>query len=277
MTLLTPTQLPDRPPIDVQALKLHRRQTRRLKLFEPALVKMATIRSFVMLDPRNMARNPVMFLVEVGWILTTLVTIESIATGASTGLIVYQAALAVLLLLDGALRQLRRGAGRGSGQGAGAEPAGDASGHDGASAGADRRDDRGLLDRAQAGRSRRRRGRPDHSGRRRDRRRRGLGRRVGDHRRERAGDSRGRRRPLGRDRRNAGALRPHRRRGHRRGWRELPGPDDRPGRRGVAAEDAQRDRADDHPGGVLDHLPDRHGDALSDGPLLRHHAWTSRP
>ena len=27
---------------------------------------MATIRSFLMLDPRNMARNPVMFLVEVG-------------------------------------------------------------------------------------------------------------------------------------------------------------------------------------------------------------------
>ena len=66
-------------PTDVQALKLQRRQTRRLKLFEPALVKMATIRSFVMLDPRNMARNPVMFLVEAGWVLTTLVTIESIA------------------------------------------------------------------------------------------------------------------------------------------------------------------------------------------------------
>ena len=99
MTLLAPTQLPDRAPVDSQALKLHRRHTRRLKLFEPALVKMATTRSFVMLDPRNMARNPVMFLVEVGWVLTTLITIQSIATGASAGLIVYQAALAILLLL----------------------------------------------------------------------------------------------------------------------------------------------------------------------------------
>jgi K+-transporting ATPase ATPase B chain len=99
MTLLAPTQLPDRAPADVQALKLHRRHTRRLKLFEPALVKMATVRSFLMLDPRNMARNPVMFLVEVGWVLTTLVTVESIVTGASAGLIVYQAALAILLLL----------------------------------------------------------------------------------------------------------------------------------------------------------------------------------
>src|ERR1700678_3822982 len=99
MTLLTPTPAPDRPPTEAQALKLQRRQTRRLNLFEPALVKMATTRSFVMLDPRNMARNPVMFLVEAGWILTTLVTIQSIASGAATGLIIYQGALAILLLL----------------------------------------------------------------------------------------------------------------------------------------------------------------------------------
>jgi K+-transporting ATPase ATPase B chain len=83
----------------VQALKLQRRQTRHLNLFEPALVKMATIRSLLMLDPRNMAKNPVMFLVEAGWVLTTLVTIESIVTGAATGLVIYQGALAILLLL----------------------------------------------------------------------------------------------------------------------------------------------------------------------------------
>jgi potassium-transporting ATPase ATP-binding subunit len=99
MTLLTPTRLPDRPQADVQALKLQRRQTRHLNLFEPALVKMATIHSFLMLDPRNMAKNPVMFLVEAGWVLTTLVTIESIVTGAATGLVIYQGALAILLLL----------------------------------------------------------------------------------------------------------------------------------------------------------------------------------
>ncbi len=99
MSLLTPTQLPAPPAIDSQALKLNRRHTRRLRLFEPALVKMATIRSFVMLNPRNMARNPVMFLVEAGWILTTLVTIESTVSGAGAGAILYQGALAFLLLL----------------------------------------------------------------------------------------------------------------------------------------------------------------------------------
>jgi K+-transporting ATPase ATPase B chain len=80
-------------------LKLQRRHTRRLKLFDAALVRMAALRSFVMLDPRNMARNPVMFLVEVGFVLTTLVLFESIAGGAGLGLILYQAALAFLLLL----------------------------------------------------------------------------------------------------------------------------------------------------------------------------------
>jgi K+-transporting ATPase ATPase B chain len=84
---------------DSQTLKLQRRHTRKQKLFEPALVRMATVQSFVMLDPRKMARNPVMFLVEAGWILTTLVTIESIVHHAPVALVVYQGALAVLLLL----------------------------------------------------------------------------------------------------------------------------------------------------------------------------------
>jgi K+-transporting ATPase ATPase B chain len=99
MSLLTTPQAPELKPTDAQAMKLQRRQTRRLRLFEPALVRMATIRSFAMLDPRNMARNPVMFLVEVGWVLTTIVAIGSVASGASIALIVYQWALALLLLL----------------------------------------------------------------------------------------------------------------------------------------------------------------------------------
>ncbi len=99
MSLATPTQIPERTLSDARAMKLQRRQTRRLKLFEPALVRMASIRSFAMLDPRNMARNPVMFLVEVGWVLTTIIAIGSIVNGAGMGLIVYQTALAILLLL----------------------------------------------------------------------------------------------------------------------------------------------------------------------------------
>src|SRR5262249_20316103 len=62
-------------------------------------VRMAIWRSFVMLDPRNMMRNPVMFLVEVGTVLTAMVTIQSILNHAATGLILYQAALTFLLLI----------------------------------------------------------------------------------------------------------------------------------------------------------------------------------
>ncbi|QEH38854.1 Potassium-transporting ATPase B chain [Aquisphaera giovannonii] len=84
---------------DVQAFKLQRRSTRKLRLFEPSLVRMATAQSFRMLDPREMARNPVMFLVEVGTVLTAIVTVQSIVQGAEIGLILYQATLTLLLFL----------------------------------------------------------------------------------------------------------------------------------------------------------------------------------
>ncbi len=99
MSIHSDIESPGRPASEVQALKLNRRTTRHLSLFEPALVRMAAARSFAMLDPRVMARNPVMFLVEVGTVLTIIALGESIATGAAAGLIAYQAALAVLLLL----------------------------------------------------------------------------------------------------------------------------------------------------------------------------------
>jgi K+-transporting ATPase ATPase B chain len=99
--MLTDTEvgLPQRAQTDAQALKMQRRQARALRLFEPALVHMAMWRSFVMLDPRNMMRNPVMFLVEVGTVLTAIVTVESIVKHASAGPIIYQASLTFLLLI----------------------------------------------------------------------------------------------------------------------------------------------------------------------------------
>jgi K+-transporting ATPase ATPase B chain len=99
MSLETAASPSQRDQASAQDLKLHRRHTRRLRLFEPSLVRKAIVKSFVMLDPRVMARNPVMFLVEAGTVLTTIAVAESIVSGAPFGLIVYQAALAVLLLL----------------------------------------------------------------------------------------------------------------------------------------------------------------------------------
>ena len=87
------------PPPQAVESRTNRRESRRLGLFEPKLVREAVFRSFTMLDPRAQARNPVMFLVEVGAILTALVVGESLASGAPWGVVGYQGALAVLLLL----------------------------------------------------------------------------------------------------------------------------------------------------------------------------------
>ncbi|WP_422928739.1 potassium-transporting ATPase subunit KdpB [Singulisphaera sp. PoT] len=99
MSLETEVGAPPRESQDVLNFKMQRRQTRKLRLFDPSLVRMAIAQSFVMLNPVVMARNPVMFLVEVGTVLTILATLGSIVSGAAFGLIVYQVALAILLLL----------------------------------------------------------------------------------------------------------------------------------------------------------------------------------
>jgi len=101
MSVETPTQTStsQRSAAEVQAFKLQRRQARRLSIFDPEMVRQAAVRSFAMLNPRSMMRNPVMFLVEIGTVLTAIVTIQSIINGAATGLIVYQTALTLLLLL----------------------------------------------------------------------------------------------------------------------------------------------------------------------------------
>jgi K+-transporting ATPase ATPase B chain len=52
-------------------------------LFDPPIVRRALRDSFVKLDPRLVAKNPVMFVVEVGSVLTTLLIVRDLATGAT--------------------------------------------------------------------------------------------------------------------------------------------------------------------------------------------------
>ncbi|MBS2015090.1 MAG: potassium-transporting ATPase subunit KdpB [Deltaproteobacteria bacterium] len=47
-------------------------------LFEPAIVKRAIVDSFRKLDPRHQVKNPVMFVVEVGSIFTTLLFVQAL-------------------------------------------------------------------------------------------------------------------------------------------------------------------------------------------------------
>ena len=74
-------------PSDVD-LKSSRRESRRHGLFAPELLKSALCQSFVMLRPDIQWKNPVMFVVEVGTVLSILFTIARLfgdRSGASLG------------------------------------------------------------------------------------------------------------------------------------------------------------------------------------------------
>ena len=73
--------------------------------------------SFRKLDPRIQIKNPVMFIVEVGSLLTTIIFIQELAAG--TGPAALHRAGRLLAVVHGAVRQLRRGDGRRPRQGAG--------------------------------------------------------------------------------------------------------------------------------------------------------------
>src|SRR5262244_1774725 len=62
-------------------------------LFDPEILRRATKESFVKMNPRAVAKNPVMFVVEVGAALTTLFVIKDAVTGAGGLLFGIQIAL----------------------------------------------------------------------------------------------------------------------------------------------------------------------------------------
>jgi len=64
-----------RPQPEAQQLKLTRRASRRAGLFAPELLRAALVQSFVMLRPDVQWKNPVMFVVEVGTVLTIVFTV----------------------------------------------------------------------------------------------------------------------------------------------------------------------------------------------------------
>src|SRR5918911_1793762 len=47
-------------------------------LFDPAIVRRALIDALLKLDPRHQVKNPVMFVVEVGSVLTTLLFLQAL-------------------------------------------------------------------------------------------------------------------------------------------------------------------------------------------------------
>ncbi len=77
-----------------EELKLGRRHSRKAGLFEPELLKTAFRQSLVMLRPDIQWKNPVMFVVEVGTVLTLVYTVAKLLGAASA------ASLGYLLSLD---------------------------------------------------------------------------------------------------------------------------------------------------------------------------------
>src|ERR1700730_7556364 len=53
-------------------------------LFDPKIVMPAITSSFVKLDPRTLIKNPVMFVLEIVTVLTTVILVRDLFTGGSS-------------------------------------------------------------------------------------------------------------------------------------------------------------------------------------------------
>ena len=85
-------------------------------LFDPKIVMPAIGSAFVKLDPRTLVKNPVMFVLEIVTVLTTVILIRDLFIGGGHILLNPDHPLAVV---HRAVRQFRRGRCGGPRQGAG--------------------------------------------------------------------------------------------------------------------------------------------------------------
>lgn len=77
-------------------MSTHARVTSR-PLFDGPIVRRAIREAFGKLDPRRMIRNPVMFVVEIGGLFTTLLFVHALVTGAGDASAGFIAAIGVWL------------------------------------------------------------------------------------------------------------------------------------------------------------------------------------
>lgn len=83
--------------MNVHSVEYGRAATRRPALFEAGLVRVAVKRAFGMLNPKDMARNPVLFVTEIGAALTTLALVTDITHGGAS--VPYTLAVTIILWL----------------------------------------------------------------------------------------------------------------------------------------------------------------------------------
>src|SRR5262245_44570833 len=93
MSTLTAPPRERKPEIKKEGTELLSRGNRARPLFDPEILRRAVRESFVKLNPRLVAKNPVMFVVEVGAALTTVFVIKDAVTGVGDLLFGIQIAL----------------------------------------------------------------------------------------------------------------------------------------------------------------------------------------
>src|SRR4029077_7353349 len=81
-TTTEPEVTPQLPPDDPTSL-LPKKLVRSRPLFDPEIVKKATLASFVKLNPATLLKNPVMFVVEAGAAMTTIFLVRDLFTGGT--------------------------------------------------------------------------------------------------------------------------------------------------------------------------------------------------
>src|SRR5580704_17047422 len=77
---MTPTMTPS---VADPVTLMPKKGSRARPLFDPPIVRRALKDSFVKLNPRAMMKNPVMFVVEVGAAMTTILSARDFATGSA--------------------------------------------------------------------------------------------------------------------------------------------------------------------------------------------------
>ena len=236
--------------------------------FQPAQLVRALPQAVRKLDPRTMWHSPVMLVVEVGAVMTTVIAVLEPD--------VFAWSIAVWLWLTVVFANLAEAVAEGRGKAQADTLRKARTGTIARRLRADGTEEQVAATELHDRRPGRRRGRRHHPGRRRrDRGRRQRGR-VGHHRRVGSRDPRVRRRPVGGHGRDQGALRPGRHPDHHEARRDLHRPDDRLGGRCRTAEDPQRDRAEHPARGAVDHLHPGGGHAAAAGDLLRRRAVPHR-
>src|ERR1700726_4190024 len=93
MSTLSAPPVESKPEVKQEGSQLISRGVRARPLFDPEIVKRAAKESFVKLNPMKVAKNPVMFVVEVGAALTTIYVVKDAITGIGNLLFGVQIAL----------------------------------------------------------------------------------------------------------------------------------------------------------------------------------------